>query len=142
MDSKHSFKRKRFLQFSADKIMRLFEYSFLEGTKADNYAITKEYGWLRVTPASLDTAPIGGTASYTLPYDGEGHAFTVEPGVEPARVYYALVPGDESAYTNEVPVFTNATAEAVEVYFKIMSPNYEPAYGTGTVWITKAIIAL
>ena len=118
----------------------LFDYSFCEGTKADNYAITKEYGWLRVTPASLDTAPIGATASYTLPYDGEGHAFTVEPGVEPARVYYALVPGDESAYTNEVPVFTNATAEAVEVYFKILSPNYEPAYGTGTVWITKAII--
>ena len=118
----------------------LFEYSFLEGTKADNYAITKEYGWLRVTPASLDTAPIGATASYTLPYDGVGHEFTVEPGVEPARVYYALVAGDESAYTNEVPVFTNATAEAVEVYFKIMSPNYEPAYGTGTVWITKAIV--
>ena len=118
----------------------LFDYSFREGTKADNYAITKEYGWLRVTPAALDTAPIGATASYTLPYDGEGHVFTVEPGVEPARVYYALVPGDESAYTNEVPVFTNATAEAVEVYFKILSPNYEPAYGTGTVWITKAII--
>ena len=118
----------------------LFEYSFSEGTKADNYAITKEYGWLRVTPAALDTAPIGATASYTLPYDGEGHVFTVEPGVEPARVYYALVPGDERAYTNEVPVFTNATAEAVEVYFKIMSSNYEPAYGTGTVWITKAVI--
>ena len=118
----------------------LFDYSFCEGTKADNYAITKEYGWLRVTPAALDTAPIGATASYTLPYDGEGHVFTVEPGVEPARVYYALVPGDESAYTNEVPVFTNATAEAVEVYFKILSPNYEPAYGTGTVWITKAVI--
>ena len=118
----------------------LFDYMFSEGTKAGNYAITKEYGWLRVTPASLDTAPIGGAASFTLPYDGEGHAFTVEPGVEPTRVYYALVPGDESAYTNMVPMFTNATAEAVEVYFKIMSPNYEPAYGTGTVWITKAII--
>ena len=118
----------------------LFDYSFLEGTKADNYAITKEYGWLRVTPATLDTVPIGGAASFTLSYDGEGHAFIVEPGVDPARVYYALVPGDESAYTNEVPVFTNATAEAVEVFFKIMSPNYDPAYGTGTVWITKAVI--
>ena len=48
----------------------LFDYTLNEGTKAGNYAITKEYGWLRVTPAKLDTAPIGESASYTLPYDG------------------------------------------------------------------------
>ena len=122
----------------------LFDYALTGGAKADNYAVTKEYGWLRVTPATLDPGAVfggGETDSDGGPlcarvYNGAPQPFAPAPDFgEPYRLSYALVPGDESAYSETAPTRTHVAEGDLAVYFKFLSPNYAPYYGKGTLRI-------
>ena len=122
----------------------LFDYALTGGAKADNYAVTKEYGWLRVTPATLDPGAVfgggetdadGGPLCVRV-YNGAPQPFAPAPDFdEPYRLSYALVPGDESAYSETAPTRTHVAEGDLTVYFKFLSPNYAPYYGKGTLRI-------
>ena len=122
----------------------LFDYALTGGAKADNYAVTKEYGWLRVTPATLDPGAVfgggetdadGGPLCVRV-YNGAPQPFAPAPDFgEPYRLFYALVPSDESAYSETAPTRTHVAEGDLTVYFKLLSPNYAPYYGKGTLRI-------
>ena len=122
----------------------LFDYALTGGAKADNYAVTKEYGWLRVTPATLDPGAVFGGGETDADggplcarvYNGAPQPFAPAPDFgEPYRLSYALVPGDESAYSETAPTRTHVAEGDLAVYFKFLSPNYAPYYGKGTLRI-------
>ena len=122
----------------------LFDYALTGGAKADNYAVTKEYGWLRVTPAALDPGAVFGGGETDADggplcarvYNGAPQPFAPAPDFgEPYRLSYALVPGDESAYSETAPTRTHVAEGDLAVYFKLLSPNYAPYYGKGTLRI-------
>ena len=122
----------------------LFDYALTGGAKADNYAVTKEYGWLRVTPAALDPGAVFGGGETDADggplcarvYNGAPQPFAPAPDFgEPYRLSYALVPGDESAYSETAPTRTHVAEGDLAVYFKFLSPNYAPYYGKGTLRI-------
>ncbi len=121
-------------------VENVFEYTLKANTKADNYTIRKEYGWLRVTPAALDVAGIGARASWRGPYDGARHGIDVVAPVPRAVVTYALESGNEEAYGSTNPTWKNVSSNTV--FFKILAPNYEPGYGSATVVITKRTLAV
>lgn len=123
----------------------LFDYTLTDGTHADNYEVKKEYGWLRVTPATLDPGAVfggGETDAEGDPvcarvYNGAPQPFALAPNFgEPYRLYYALVPGDESAYSETAPTRTHVAEGDLAVYFKFLSSNYAPYYGKGILRIT------
>ena len=122
----------------------LFDYALTGGALAGNYTITKEYGWLRVTPATLDPGAVFGGGETDADggplcarvYNGAPQPFA--PALdfgEPFRLSYALVPGDESAYSETAPTRTHVAEGDLAVYFKFLSPNYAPYYGKGTLRI-------
>ncbi len=122
----------------------LFDYALTGGAKADNYAVAKEYGWLRVTPATLDPGAVFGGGETDADggplcarvYNGAPQPFAPAPDFgEPYRLSYALVPGDESAYSETAPTRTHVAEGDLAVYFKFLSPNYAPYYGKGTLRI-------
>ena len=122
----------------------LFDYALTGGAKADNYAVAKEYGWLRVTPATLDPGAVFGGGETDADggplcarvYNGAPQPFAPAPDFgEPYRLFYALVPGDESAYSETAPTRTHVAEGDLAVYFKFLSPNYAPYYGKGTLRI-------
>ena len=122
----------------------LFDYALTGGAKADNYAVTKEYGWLRVSPATLDPGAVFGGGETDADggplcarvYNGAPQPFAPAPDFgEPYRLSYALVPGDESAYSETAPTRTHVAEGDLAVYFKLLSPNYAPYYGKGTLRI-------
>ena len=122
----------------------LFDYALTGGAKADNYAVAKEYGWLRVTPATLDPGVVFGGGETDADggplcarvYNGAPQPFAPAPDFgEPYRLSYALVPGDESAYSETAPTRTHVAEGDLAVYFKFLSPNYAPYYGKGTLRI-------
>ena len=122
----------------------LFDYALTGGAKADNYAVTKEYGWLRVTPATLDPGAVFGGGETDADggplcarvYNGAPQPFAPAPDFgEPFRLFYALVPGDASAYSETAPTRTHVAEGDLAVYFKFLSPNYAPYYGKGTLRI-------
>ena len=122
----------------------LFDYALTGGAKADNYAVSKEYGWLRVTPATLDPGAVFGGGETDAEgrlvcmrvYSGAPQPFA--PAIdfgEPYRILYALVSGDESAYSGTAPTRTHVAEGDLVVFFKFTSPNYAPYYGTGVLRI-------
>ena len=122
----------------------LFDYALTGGTLAGNYAVSKEYGWLRVTPATLDPGAVFGGGETDADggplcarvYNGAPQPFAPAPDFgEPYRLSYALVPGDESAYSETAPTRTHVAEGDLAVYFKFLSPNYAPYYGTGVLRI-------
>ena len=122
----------------------LFDYALTGGALAGNYTITKEYGWLRVTPATLDPGAVFGGGETDADggplcarvYNGAPQPFAPVPDFgEPYRLSYALVPGDESAYSETAPTRTHVAEGDLSVYFKFLSPNYAPYYGKGTLRI-------
>lgn len=122
----------------------LFDYALTGGALAGNYTITKEYGWLRVTPATLDPGAVFGGGETDADggplcarvYNGAPQPFAPAPDFgEPYRLFYALVPGDESAYSETAPTRTHVAEGDLAVYFKFLSPNYAPYYGKGTLRI-------
>ena len=129
----------------------LFDYALTGGALAGNYTITKEYGWLRVTPATLDPGAVFGGGETDADggplcarvYNGAPQPFAPAPDFgEPYRLSYALVPGDESAYSETAPTRTHVAEGDLAVYFKLLSPNYAPYYGKGTLRIVpKALTA-
>ena len=128
-------------QTGVGKIENGFNYEFNEGTLKDNYAIIPEFGWLEVTPGALSVDIE--KSSYNGVYDGQPHS--VSPvfsgtglNLENCEVTYALVSGDESAYTPELPTFTDVGTYTV--YVKIKAQNFEVVYTEMTVTITKATV--
>ncbi len=122
----------------------LFDYALTGGARAENYAVAKEYGWLRVTPATLDPGAVFGGGETDADggplcarvYNGAPQPFAPAPDFgEPYRLSYALVPGDESAYSETAPTRTHVAEGDLAVYFKFLSPNYAPYYGKGTLRI-------
>ena len=122
----------------------LFDYALTGGALTGNYTITKEYGWLRVTPATLDPGAVFGGGETDADggplcarvYNGAPQPFAPAPDFgEPYRLSYALVPGDESAYSETAPTRTHVAEGDLAVYFKFLSPNYAPYYGKGTLRI-------
>ena len=122
----------------------LFDYALTGRALAGNYTITKEYGWLRVTPAPLDPGAVFGGGETDADggplcarvYNGAPQPFAPAPDFgEPYRLSYALVPGDESAYSETAPTRTHVAEGDLAVYFKFLSPNYAPYYGKGTLRI-------
>ena len=122
----------------------LFDYALTGRALAGNYTITKEYGWLRVTPATLDPGAVFGGGETDADggplcarvYNGAPQPFAPAPDFgEPCRLSYALVPGDESAYSETAPTRTHVAEGDLAVYFKFLSPNYAPYYGKGTLRI-------
>ena len=122
----------------------LFDYALTGRALAGNYTITKEYGWLRVTPAALDPGAVFGGGETDADggplcarvYNGAPQPFAPAPDFgEPYRLSYALVPGDESAYSETAPTRTHVAEGDLAVYFKFLSPNYAPYYGKGTLRI-------
>ena len=122
----------------------LFDYALTGGALAGNYAVAKEYGWLRVTPAALDPGAVFGGGETDADggplcarvYNGAPQPFAPAPDFgEPYRLSYALVPGDESAYSETAPTRTHVAEGDLAVYFKFLSPNYAPYYGKGTLRI-------
>ena len=121
-------------------VENVFEYALASNTKADNYTIRKEYGWLRVTPAAMDIRALSAAASWRGAYDGAPHGASLAPPYPRAVVTYALESGNEEAYGPESPTWINVSTNTV--YFKVLAPNYNPGYGAATVAITPRNIAL
>ncbi len=132
-------------QTDAGAMENLFDYALTGGALADNYVITKEYGWLRVTPATLDAEAVfagngtdaEGRVVCAPVYNGAAQPFVLAVDFdEPYRITYALVPNDESAYSEIAPTRTHVAEGDLAVYFKFASPNYAPYYGIGVLCIT------
>ncbi len=127
---------------SVGAMENLFDYELTGETKAGNYMITKEYGWLRVTPATLDPSTVfGGDGDAALlverAYNGAAQPFALEPNFdEPYKMYYAYVENNESAYTEKAPTLKNVADGTLTVYFKFTSANYLPYYGKALYRIT------
>ena len=119
-------------------VENVFDYALAANTKADNYTIRKEYGWLRVTPAAMDLSVLAASLSWQGPYDGEPHGLGSETPYPRAIVTYALVSGNEEAYGPESPTWIDVSTNTV--YFKVMAPNYDPGYGSATVTIEPKTI--
>ena len=82
-------------------------------------------------------------SNYTGLYDGQPHGVTptfsgTGLNLDVCEVTYALVAGDESAYSPEMPTFTNVGTYTV--YVKIKAQNFEVVYTEMTVAITKATV--
>ena len=100
-----------------------------------------EFGWLEVTPGTLSVDVE--RSNYTGVYDGQPHGVTptfsgTGLNLDACEVTYALVAGDESAYSPEMPTFTNVGTYTV--YVKIKAQNFEVVYTEMTVGITKATV--
>ena len=117
-----------------------FDYALTGGAKADNYTIRKEYGWLRVTPATMDVEGIAANAGWRGVYDGAGHCIDVGVPYPRAVVTYALESGNEEAYGSTNPTWKNVSSNTV--FFKILAPNYEPGYGEAAVEIGKRSLSV
>ena len=131
-------------QTDAGAMENLFDYALTGGALADNYDVTKEYGWLRVTRATLDAGAVFGGSETDAEgrlvcartYNGAAQPFALAVDFdEPFLVTYALVPNDESAYSETAPTRTHVAEGDLAVYFKFASPNYEPYYGKGVLRI-------
>ena len=130
-------------QTGVGKIENGFSYEFADGTLKDNYTIVPEFGWLEVTPGSL-TVDVAGS-SYAGIYDGIAHG--VAPRFEgtglnlnACEITYALVSGDESAYSPEMPKFTDVGTYTV--YVKIKAQNFEVVYTEMTVAIAPRSVTV
>ena len=123
-----------------------FTYTLTNGAKAGNYAITTEYGTLTVTKATLDVGSVfpgfetcteeDGFAC-TRVYNGKAQPFEVEVAESFAEEYeflYAVTPG---AWSPVAPTRTSVAEGALKVYFRFVSPNFEPYEGYGTLRIVE-----
>lgn len=125
-------------QTGVGKIENGFNYEFKDGTISENYTIIPEFGWLEVTPGTL-TVDVE-RSGYTGVYDRQPHGVTpVFSGtglnLDACEITFALVSGDESAYGQEMPTFTDVGTYTV--YVKIKAQNFDVIYTELTVTITK-----
>lgn len=123
-----------------------FTYTLTNGAKAGNYTITTEFGTLTVTKATLDTGSVfPGLETWTEEngfdctriYNGKAQPFEVAVAEEFAEEYeflYALTPG---VWTSVAPTRTTVEEGPVKVYFKFVSPNFEPYEGYGTLQVVE-----
>ena len=73
-------------------------------------------------------------------YDGDAHTATVEPGVtEGTTIWYRTSEEDEWS-NNTVPSITDAGS--ITVYVKATNPDYADAFGSCTLTITPATLAI
>ena len=102
---------------------------------SDAPASTAEQNGFRVVcmPAEI----MQSATPYEGVYDGEGHGIAVDVAMPPAAtVRYALSEG--GPYQAEPILFTNATAGAVTVWYKVEATGYDTVTGNSTVTIGKA----
>ena len=123
-----------------------FTYTLANGAKAGNYAITTEYGTLTVTKATLDAGSVfPGLGTWTAEngfactrvYNGKAQPFEVEVSADFAEEYeflYAVTPG---AWTDVAPTRKDVSEGSLKVYFRFLSPNFEPYEGFGTLRIVE-----
>ena len=135
----------------------LFDYAFTGGALAGNYAIAKEYGWLRVAPARAwsdgdepgeGAVPAGGLSKFdaTFAYDGRPHtidtnalAAVEKVGCTPT-VSYALT--QEGPWQAEAFVFTDVVATSFWYRISLNNANYEDYVHAARLTITPRDIAL
>ena len=135
----------------------LFDYVLTGGALAGNYTITKEYGWLRVTPARAwsdgdepgeGAVPAGGLSKFdaTFAYDGRPHtidtnalAAVEKVGCTPT-VSYALT--QEGPWQAEAFVFTDVVATSFWYRISLNNANYEDYVHAARLTITPRDIAL
>ena len=127
-------------QTGVGRIENGFNYEFKSGTLQDNYTIIPAFGWLEVTPGTLTVDPA--KSGYNAPYDGKAHGPEVLAALsglgfnqEACEITYALVPGDESAYSPTMPTLTDIGTQTV--YVKIKAQNFEIVYAEMTVVVTE-----
>ena len=127
-------------QTGVGRIENGFNYEFKSGTLQDNYTIIPAFGWLEVTPGTLTVDPA--KSGYNAPYDGKAHGPEVLAALsglgfnpEACEITYALVPGDESAYSPTMPTLTDVGTQTV--YVKIKAQNFEVVYAEMTVVVTE-----
>ena len=135
----------------------LFDYVLTGGALAGNYTITKEYGWLRVTPARAwidgdepgeGAVPAGGLSKFdaTFAYDGRPHtidtnalAAVEKVGCTPT-VSYALT--QEGPWQAEAFVFTDVVATSFWYRISLNNANYEDYVHAARLTITPRDLAL
>ena len=94
-----------------------------------------EYDGFRVIcyPAEI----VQSVTPYEGVYDGEGHGIAVDV-VLPTNAVVSYALSENGSYRAEPILFTNATAGAVTVWYKVEASGYDTVTGTGTVAIAKA----
>ena len=110
--------------------------------RTDNYAITKTPGTLTVTKAAANQNKVA-IESDSLTYDGQSHALKAATSTvtEGTTIYYTTkVDPSASDWSAEMPSFTNVGAHTV--YVKAVNDNYEDAYATGVLTITKRQVVI
>ena len=123
-----------------------FTYTLKDGTKADNYNITKTEGTLTVTKRGLTGEKVTITAKdNTVTYDGKSHGedgYTVTNLAAGDRVETVTIAGtatDAGTYTGKLEPsnakIVNATGEDV-------TAGYEIEYKAGTLTINKRTVTL
>ncbi len=118
----------------------IYQWSLKTNTKSSNYTITKSEGTLTVTKSNRLTV---NASSYNAKYDGLPHMLVPIPSVLVATaIYYSLTggayPGD---YTLVPPTAWNV-ADSKPVYIAAVNPNYETAYTSASLAITKRTVTL
>ena len=102
------------------------------GTNLNNYVITTEKGTLTVTPAAMTVT----ATAYEGVYDGEAHMIDWKASNVGASIYLRVEGDKDWISADEFTWYTNATSTDIEV--KAELDNYEPAFASATVIITKA----
>jgi len=111
----------------------------VSGLSAANYTISGADGTLTVSKAKMTLDVTG----YTGLYDGTTHYVTVVPG-DPngTALYYSTTGGTNlSAYSTTNPGVKNVS-ESKTIYVAAVNPNYETAFGSAALTLTKRSIVL
>ena len=124
-------------QTAAGTSKNAFAYTLKAGTLAGDYDITKVEGDLTVTPAAVNPADVFGGDDSAQPlvcekvFNGEVQPVSLAPNLgESYSIRWALVSGDESAYSETPPTLRDVADGDLLVYFKFMPSNFEPYYGS------------
>ena len=132
-------------QTEAGTSKNYFTYELTEGTETANYQITKVEGELTVTKASAAENEITATP-YSNMYDGAEHRISASAAQPGTTLYYSEKNpelddfNEESDWSTENPAYKDAGTYTV--YVKGENANFETAYASATVEITKRTVVL
>ena len=105
----------------------------------ENYETVTGSATVTISAATIEYSSGGfdGTDKYSVAYDGQPHAISLNVTTEGVDVLYATA--YEGPFSTDMPTFTDAGQYVV--YFRLEKQNYETVEGSVTVEITPADVS-
>ncbi len=118
----------------------IYQPPFKLNTTSGNYSVTKMEGTLTITKSNLLTVT---AESYNAKYDGLPHILLPIPSViAGTTIYYSSVGGAYPGDYTLTPPYARNVDDSKVVFIAAVNPNYETAYWTASLTITKRTVTL